>query len=153
MAAMGNNPRRTSPQLGGGGQIVGYLQEVTMPATSALQRRHDVDWLRVMAMGLLIVYHIVLSFQPWARSIRFPQNDTLLEGIWPGMALINIWRIPLLFLVSGMGVRFAMERRDWKQLILDRTIRTPSTRCSSDICGFCSISSCMSCGSSGFSYT
>jgi peptidoglycan/LPS O-acetylase OafA/YrhL len=39
------------------------------------------------------------------------------------MALINVWRIPLLFFVSGMGVCFALRRRDWKQLLLDRAKR------------------------------
>jgi peptidoglycan/LPS O-acetylase OafA/YrhL len=39
------------------------------------------------------------------------------------MAMINVWRIPILFMISGMGVRFAMERRDWKQLLKDRTMR------------------------------
>jgi len=95
----------------------------TIPTTDSPERRHDVDWIRVMALGLLIVYHITLCFQSWASTIRFPQNEQLLEGLWPLMALINIWRIPLLFMISGMGVRFAMERRDWKQLLKDRTIR------------------------------
>jgi len=39
------------------------------------------------------------------------------------MALINIWWIPIQFIISGMGVCFAMQRRDWKQLLKDRTIR------------------------------
>jgi hypothetical protein len=39
------------------------------------------------------------------------------------MALINVWRIPLLFFVSGMGVCFALRRRNWKQLLLDRAKR------------------------------
>ena len=39
------------------------------------------------------------------------------------MGLINIWRIPLLFIISGMGVCFAMRRRNWKELIKDRTKR------------------------------
>lgn len=91
--------------------------------TIALQRRHDVDWLRTLAMGLLILYHVALSFQPWASLIRFPHNKQSLEWIWVFMSIINVWRIPILFLVSGMGLRFAMERRDWKQLLKDRTIR------------------------------
>jgi hypothetical protein len=37
--------------------------------------------------------------------------------------MLTVWRIPLLFIISGMGVRFAMERRDWKQLLKDRTVR------------------------------
>jgi hypothetical protein len=39
------------------------------------------------------------------------------------MGLINIWRIPLLFIISGMGVCFAMRRRNWKELLKDRTKR------------------------------
>ena len=92
------------------------------PAVS-LERRYDVDWLRTLAMGLLIVYHVIITFQPWAKYIGFPQNDQTLDGIWIFMAMINIWRIPILFLISGMGIRFAMERRNWKQLLSDRTIR------------------------------
>ena len=92
-------------------------------ATPSLERRYDVDWIRTLAMGLLIVYHVVLSFQPWASIIGFPRNDQVISWIWIPMAMLNVWRIPILFLVSGMGVRFAMERRDWKQLLADRTIR------------------------------
>jgi hypothetical protein len=39
------------------------------------------------------------------------------------MSMLNVWRIPILFMVSGMGARFAMERRDWKQFLTDRPIR------------------------------
>ena len=39
------------------------------------------------------------------------------------MGLINIWRIPLLFIISGMGVCFAMRRRNWKELLKDRAKR------------------------------
>jgi len=37
--------------------------------------------------------------------------------------MINVWRIPLLFFVSGMGVCFAIKKRNWKQLLLERTRR------------------------------
>jgi glucan biosynthesis protein C len=88
-----------------------------------LPRRHDVDWLRTLALALLIVFHIVLSFQFWAASIDFPQNDQLLGELIPFISMLSIWRIPLLFLISGMGVRFAMERRDWKALLKERASR------------------------------
>lgn len=86
-------------------------------------RRFDVDWLRIIAMGLLIIYHVVISFQPWAKDIGFPQNNPTLIEIWILMAIINVWRIPILFMISGMGVRFAIEHRDWKELLKDRAIR------------------------------
>ena len=68
-----------------------------------MNRRYDIDWLRVFALGLLIIYHISIVFQPWAYFIYFPQSEKPIESIWLVMGLINIWRIPLLFIISGMA--------------------------------------------------
>ena len=86
-------------------------------------RRYDVDSVRVLAIFLLIVYHSVIGFQPWGEEINFIVNNDYLESIWVIMMAINIWRIPILFLVSGMGVYFAMRRRTVLQLIGDRAYR------------------------------
>lgn len=91
--------------------------------TPTTDRRYDIDWLRVIAIGLLLIYHIAIGFQPWGVFIGFIQNDKPLEGLWTPMTALNIWRIPLLFFVSGMGVCFAIARRNWKQLFLERTKR------------------------------
>lgn len=61
-------------------------------------RRYDIDWLRVIAIGLLLIYHIAIGFQPWGVFIGFIQNDEALESIWIPMSMLNVWRIPLLFL-------------------------------------------------------
>jgi len=90
---------------------------------STTLRRYDIDWLRVIAIGLLLIYHIAIVFQPWGVLIRFLQNDKPIESLWAPMTMLNIWRIPLLFFVSGMGVCFAIRKRNWKQLILERTKR------------------------------
>ena len=86
-------------------------------------RRYDIDWLRVIAIGFLLIYHIAIVFQPWGFYIGFIQSKETSDVIWIPMALINVWRIPLLFFVSGMGVCFALRRRNWKQLLLDRAQR------------------------------
>ncbi len=98
-------------------------EDPAAPAAATWQRRYDVDWLRTLAMGLVIIYHVVVSFQPWAIKIFFIKNERSLEGLWIVMSMINVWRIPILFMISGMGVRFAMERRDWRQLLKDRAVR------------------------------
>lgn len=90
---------------------------------SASTRRYDIDWLRVIAIGLLLIYHIGIVFQPWGVFIGFLQSDKPLESIWIPMSMLNVWRIPLLFFVSGMGVGFAIQKRNWKQLMLERTRR------------------------------
>lgn len=86
-------------------------------------RRHDIDWLRVIAIGLLLIYHIAIIFQPWAMFIGFIRSDEALENLWKPMTMLNVWRIPLLFYVSGMGLFFAMRKRNWKTLLLERSKR------------------------------
>jgi peptidoglycan/LPS O-acetylase OafA/YrhL len=87
------------------------------------ERRYDIDWLRVIAIGLLLIYHIAIVFQPWALFIGFIKSDESLEAVWKPMTMINVWRIPFLFFVSGMGLYFAMRKRNWKQLLRERTKR------------------------------
>ncbi len=90
---------------------------------STTERRYDIDWLRVIAIGLLIFYHIGFVFLPWGVFIGFIQNEESIQGLWNPMSLLNIWRIPFLFFVSGMGVSFAIRKRSWRQLILERSRR------------------------------
>lgn len=86
-------------------------------------RRYDIDWLRVIAIGLLLIYHVAIGFQSWGTMIGFIASSKPWAALWTPMAMLNVWRIPLLFFVSGMGVYFAMQQRNWKQLITERTMR------------------------------
>jgi glucans biosynthesis protein C len=86
-------------------------------------RRYDIDWLRVIAIGLLLIYHVAIAFQPWGIMIGFITNKEPWVPLWTPMSMLNVWRIPLLFFVSGMGVYFALQHRTWKQLIGERSKR------------------------------
>jgi len=86
-------------------------------------RRYDIDWLRVIAIGLLLIYHVAIGFQPWGVMIGFIANKNPWESLWIPMTMLNVWRIPLLFFVSGMGVYFAIQKRNWKQLLQERAGR------------------------------
>ncbi len=86
-------------------------------------RRYDIDWIRVIAIGLLLIYHVAIGFQPWGMMIAFITNDESWTSLWIPMSMLNVWRIPLLFFVSGMGVYFALQNRDWKELITERAGR------------------------------
>ncbi len=87
------------------------------------ERRYDIDWLRVIAIGLLMVYHVAIVFQPWGLMVGFATNKETWESLWIPMTLLNIWRIPLLFFISGMGVYFSFQNRNWQQLLKERTVR------------------------------
>jgi peptidoglycan/LPS O-acetylase OafA/YrhL len=86
-------------------------------------RRYDIDWVRVIAIGLLLVYHTAIGFQAWGIMIGFIATERPWPTLWIPMTIINIWRIPLLFFVSGMGVYYALQNRNWKHLILERAQR------------------------------
>lgn len=86
-------------------------------------RRYDIDALRVIAIGFLLLYHTAIGFQVWGFMIGFITNSTPIPSLWPAMAMLNVWRIPLLFFVSGMGVYFSIQNRSWKQLLTERAKR------------------------------
>jgi len=88
-----------------------------------VKRRHDIDWLRVIAIGLLLIYHVGIIFQPWAMFVGFIRSDEMMESLWKPMSMLNVWRIPFLFYVSGMGVYFAIRKRTWAELLLERSKR------------------------------
>ncbi|KFC70612.1 glucans biosynthesis protein [Devosia sp. LC5] len=74
---------------------------------AAFPRRHDLDWLRVIAFGFLIFYHIGMFYVTWDWHVKSGHASGAIEPI---MALINPWRLPLLFFISGVALRFAMDK-------------------------------------------
>jgi hypothetical protein len=94
-----------------------------MESNKIINRRYDIDWLRVIAIGLLLLYHVAIGFQKWGFMIGFITNSESLDALWTPMSMLNVWRIPLLFFVSGMGVYFAIRKRNWKQLLKERATR------------------------------
>lgn len=61
-------------------------------------RHLGMDWLRIGAFALLILYHIGMYFVPWDWHVKIAEP---LEWAVIPMRLTNSWRLPLLFLVSG----------------------------------------------------
>ncbi|MEO1216563.1 MAG: acyltransferase family protein [Bacteroidota bacterium] len=83
-------------------------------------RRHDLDWLRVLVFALLIFYHVGMFFVPWGWHIK---NNVIYDWmIWP-MLFINQWRLPILFVISGMGTRYALSYRSGKTFAWERIKR------------------------------
>ncbi|MBL4887721.1 MAG: acyltransferase family protein [Flavobacteriaceae bacterium] len=78
------------------------------------------DWIRVIAFDLLILFHIGMFFVSWDWHIK--NNETIEWMRWP-MIFVNQWRIPILFVVSGMGTRFALSQRSGKQYLKERSFR------------------------------
>lgn len=69
-----------------------------------MNRRHDIDALRVLAFGLLILYHVGMFYvADWGWHIKSAYQSEILQL---PMLLANQWRMPLIFLISGLAVNF-----------------------------------------------
>ena len=83
-------------------------------------RRYDLDWLRVIVFALLIFYHVGMFFVPWGWHIKNNEVYNWLQ--WP-MLFLNQWRLPILFVISGMGTYYALSKRSLGQFNWERFVR------------------------------
>lgn len=65
------------------------------------------DWLRIAAFSLLVLYHVGMFYVPWAWHVKSPATYTALE---PWMRLTNPWRMSLLFVISGLATGLMLGR-------------------------------------------
>jgi len=72
-------------------------------------RRFDLDWLRIIAFGLLIFYHVGMFYVTWGWHVKSVYASPLAE---PFMSMVNPWRLALLFFISGVAIRFATDKTD-----------------------------------------
>jgi len=85
------------------------------------ERRYDIDWLRTLAFGVLILYHIGMYYvTDWGWHIKSAETSTLLQEL---MILTNPWRMSLLFLLSGIALAMVLKKYGTWQLIRLRTMR------------------------------
>lgn len=83
-------------------------------------RRYDLDWLRVIAFGLLILFHTGMMFVSWDWHVKNPETSPVLEWC---MRFLHEWRMPLLFFISGAAVWFAMEKYTFGGYLRERFVR------------------------------
>ena len=81
-------------------------------------RIYYIDWLRVLAFGLLFVFHSFRPFDTYPWHIK--NTDT---SIWINyiVEFMHSWRMYIIFLVSGAGTFFAMKSK--RESFLDGRIK------------------------------
>jgi hypothetical protein len=84
-------------------------------------RRHDIDTLRVVLFGSLILYHVsMLYVADWPWHVKSSYQS---EWLQIPMLLINRWRMALLFLISGLALNVLQRDRAGWSLIGNRSRR------------------------------
>jgi len=74
---------------------------------ASTDRRIDLDWLRILAFGVLILFHVGMYYVTWGWHVKSPFASHALE---PLMMLSAPWRLSLLFFVSGCATAFLHAR-------------------------------------------
>jgi peptidoglycan/LPS O-acetylase OafA/YrhL len=73
----------------------------------APERLTELDWLRIAAFALLILYHVGMFYVPWDWHVKSPHPVPALESL---MVLSAPWRMSLLFVVSGAATGLMLQR-------------------------------------------
>ena len=84
-------------------------------------RRHDIDFLRVFAFSLLILYHVGMFYvYDWGWHVKSAYQA---EWLQLPMTFTNQWRMSLLFVISGLAISFIWGRYSPGRLALRRSWR------------------------------
>lgn len=87
-------------------------------------RRYDLDWLRVILFGILVPYHALIGFVSYGHNVYGYRN----HDVGGDLAEFTIfafhgWRLPALFLISGVGTYFLLRNKGVGAFAKNRAIR------------------------------
>ncbi len=80
----------------------------TVTAATTAPRLYFLDALRILAFGLLVVFHVGMLYGSWNFHLKSPSAGPALD---PWMLVTSPWRMSLLFFVSGAATALMLRRR------------------------------------------
>ena len=83
-------------------------------------RLHYLDWLRVLAIFFVFVFHAIHVFDFGGWQIKNHDQSELITII---LTLLSLWGMPFFFLVAGAASWFALQRRAPHQYLSERLKR------------------------------
>ena len=84
------------------------------------KRLYFLDWLRISAFFLLVLYHTGMYYVTWDWHVKTPHPSDAIE---PLMMLSSPWRMSLLFLIGGAAAAFLLQKLGGKALAKERSKR------------------------------
>lgn len=84
---------------------------------SESKRKYFIDWLRIGLIISVFFFHVGMIFRPEQWHVNSAESFPFLD---PMMWWLHLWRMPLLFLVSGIGTFYAIGKRTSWQYLKER---------------------------------
>lgn len=91
-----------------------------MSNRTAMGRRPDLDWLRIIVVTMLIPFHTAMTFAPYAWYLRNGELNLATQGL---INVLDKYHMELLFLIAGASMFFSLGIRNVKDYILERLQR------------------------------
>lgn len=88
--------------------------------TKTIQRRYDLDWLRVLAFSGVFFYHCSRFFNSAGWNIK---NSTTSPFIDIFTNIFDLWGMPLIFAISGASIFFALRPGKAVRFLRERAAR------------------------------
>lgn len=85
--------------------------------TKRSARWYWLDWLRVLAMGTIFLFHSGRPFVIFEWHIMNPEPDLVFTL---GNVFVSGWIMPLFFVISGIATYFSLAKRSPVQFVKDR---------------------------------
>jgi glucan biosynthesis protein C len=83
-------------------------------------RLHYLDWLRVLAIFMVFLFHAVHPFDFGDWQVKNVDQSEILTII---LMILGMWGMPFFFLVAGAGSWLALQRRTGSQYLRERFYR------------------------------
>ena len=84
------------------------------------KRHYDLDWLRVLAVLLLVYYHSAAVFYQGELGDFYIKNDLPSPVLGWFIFFVHQWHMPLFFLISGTASWFSLQLRTPMQYVNER---------------------------------
>ena len=88
--------------------------------TKFVQRRYDLDWLRVLAFSAVFFYHCGRFFDESYWHIKNSTTSALVDTL---KSIFDLWGMPLIFMISGASIFFALHPGGAARFLRDKVWR------------------------------
>ncbi|AGW14982.1 putative acyltransferase 3 [Megalodesulfovibrio gigas DSM 1382 = ATCC 19364] len=91
-----------------------------MEVSMQRERLEYMDWLRVLATAAVVLFHCCMFFTPVDWHMK---NATTSTALFLAVAVMDLWLMPLFFLLSGMASWLSLGGRSPWRYVQERSLR------------------------------